>query len=375
MSEPLDPVPFLDLAAQHDEIREELDEAWRRVTDTNAFVGGEDVERFEEEFAAYCGASHCVGVGNGTDALQLILAGLGVSRGDEVIVPANTFVATVSAVIAVGATPVFVDVDSTNLLVTASHVDAAITPSTAAVIVVHLFGQMPAMDAIVRVADLAGIAVVEDAAQAHGAECTGRRAGSFGRAAAFSFYPGKNLGAFGDGGAVVTDDASLADRVRSLANHGRSQSSRHLHEVSGCNSRLDGLQATVLSVKLRRLDGWNDRRREAAARYGKQLDGGPCRVLEVAAGATHVHHLQVVQVLDRERVVARLDGLGIGWGIHYPIAAHRQPAFAHLCAHPLPVAERAAEEIVSLPMYPTISNDAVDRVCVALTDESKEPRA
>jgi dTDP-4-amino-4,6-dideoxygalactose transaminase len=238
---------------------------------------------------------------------------------------------------------------------------------------VHLYGQVPDVDGIGGVADRAGIALIEDAAQAHGAEWSGRRAGSLGRAAAFSFYPGKNLGAFGDGGAVVTSDPGLAATVRSLANHGRAAGSRHVHDLAGGNSRLDGLQAAILSIKLGRLDDWNGRRRDASARYRKLLDGSPCRLTETDPRATVVHHLEVVRVCDRATVVAELDRRSIGWGLHYPVPAHRQPPFARFSAAALPVAEQAAGEIVSLPMYPTISTDEIDAVCDAVrsaTDRS-----
>src|SRR3954451_7168279 len=245
-------VPFLDLSAQHDEIRTELDEAWFRISRSNSFIGGPDVECFESEFAAYCGVSHCVGVANGTDALTLTLAALGIGIGDEVIVAANTFVATVEAVVAVGATPVFVDVDENTLLVTAEDIADVLSPRTAAVVVVHLYGQTPDMDAICAVVQRAGIALVEDSAQAHGAARLERRAGTFGHAAAFSFYPGKNLGAFGDAGAVTTNDPALSRRIRTLADHGRTIGARHDHEIAGFNSRLDALQAAILSIKLQR---------------------------------------------------------------------------------------------------------------------------
>ncbi len=359
-------VPFLDLAEQHAEIRPELEHLWRRAIETSSFVGGHNVDQFESAFAEYCGVDHCVGVGNGTDALQLIFAGLGLRHGDEVIVPANTFAATVSAIVAVGAIPIFVDVDSDTLLITAALIEAAITPATAAVAVVHLYGQVADMGAIARVADRAGLAVVEDAAQAHGAEWAGRKAGSFGRAAAFSFYPGKNLGALGDGGAVVTNDGDLARRVRSLADHGRSATSRHVHEICGVNSRLDALQAAVLAIKLTRLDDWNGRRREAAARYRKLLDGLSCMLQTVDPNSTPVHHLEVVRVADRDAVLAEFDRRRIGWGIHYRIPAHRQPAFDHLGTGALPVTEHAADEILSLPMYPTIRDKELEMVCDAL---------
>ena len=359
-------VPFLDLAAQHHAVREELDRAWRRVTLQSAFIGGADVERFEAEFAAYCGVSHCVGVANGTDALILALIALGVGVGNEVIVPANTFVATVEAIVAVGATPVFVDVDPDTLLVTADEIANAITAQTAAVVVVHLYGQTPNMDAIGAVVERAGLFLVEDAAQAHGATWGGRRAGSFGHAAAFSFYPGKNLGAFGDGGAITTNDPALSRRVRTLADHGRTIGGWHTHEVVGCNSRLDALQAAVLSIKLRHLDEWNARRRDAARYYGAVLDRSACAPVNTDRRATAVHHLQVVRVPQRERVLAGLDARGIGWGLHYPIPVHRQRPFAPFATRPLPVTEWAADEIVSLPMFPTLTTEQIDDVCDAL---------
>ena len=367
-------VPFVDLSTAHAEIRKELDDVWREITSADAYVGGRYVAEFEDAFASYCGTAHCVGVGSGTDALELIFLALGLGRGDEVLVPANTFVATVEAVAAVGARPVFVDVDPHTLLVTAEHLEAAITRATAAAVIVHLYGQMPDMDDIVQVTTRAGIALVEDAAQAHGAEWAKRRAGSFGRAAAFSFYPGKNLGAFGDAGAVVTNDADLAHLTRSIANHGRSEGSRHRHDLIGRNSRLDALQAAVLSVKLRRLDDWNDRRRAAADRYRSLLDGSACRPLHVRPDATAVHHLEVVRVPGRERLLARLDAEGLGWGLHYPVPCLRQSSFARFASEPLPVVEASADEIVSLPMFPTITEDQVRRVGEAILAVTKSSR-
>jgi dTDP-4-amino-4,6-dideoxygalactose transaminase len=356
-------IPLLDLAASHDEVRRELDAAWKLVTTTNAFVGGDLVERFESEFAAYCGATHCVGVGSGTDALELILAALGIGPGDEVIVPANTFVATAAAIVTVGATPVFVDVDADTLLVALDAVEAAITPATAALTVVHLYGQTPDMTALRRLAERHGLALLEDAAQAHGAAWEGRRAGALAHAAAFSFYPAKNLGAFGEAGAVVTDDTDLAARVRSGANHGRAPSSHHIHPMRGRNSRLDALQAAILSVKLPRLDDWNARRRWAAVRYRTLLDGTACRPVRVHPLATPVYHLEVVRVRARDRLLRELTSRGIGWGLHYPIPCHRQEAFARYASGALPVAEQAAREVVSLPMFPTISESQIARVC------------
>ncbi len=355
-------IPLLDLSGTHDELRAELDEAWRSVTSANSFVGGDHVNRFEAEFAEYCGASHCIGVGSGTDALELMLAALGICSGDEVIVPANTFVATVEAIVAVGATPVFVDVDTDTLLVTADAVEAAVTAATTAVIAVHLYGQMPDMIALRRVADRHGVVLLEDAAQAQGAAWDGRRAGTLGHGAAFSFYPAKNLGAFGDAGAVVTADGDLAERVRSLGNHGRTPGSHHTHRERGRNSRLDALQAAVLSAKLPHLDDWNDRRRRAAAQYAALLGNTPCRPVSIHPHATPVHHLEVIQVTGRNHLLRALSSRAIGWGLHYPVPCHRQEAFARYASRRFPVTERAARRVVSLPMFPTITKHQIDQV-------------
>jgi dTDP-4-amino-4,6-dideoxygalactose transaminase len=360
-------VPFLDLAAMHASLREELDDAWRRIVHGSAFIGGSAVEQFESEWADYCSAKYAIGVANGTDALVLVLRGLGIGVGDEVVLPANTFVATAEAVVLVGAIPRFVDVDPDTLLMTAAHLEEAVTPRTAAVIVVHLYGQMPDMDAIMAVAGRTGIAVIEDAAQAHGATWRNRRAGSFGDAACFSFYPGKNLGAFGDGGAVVTSDPALTDRIRCMADHGRRLGQKYVHDVVGTNSRLDGLQAAVLSVKLRRLGAWNAARRAAVREYGRRLAGSGIDLVQVAEGARSVHHLAVVQVDDRDAVAARLEEFGVSTGVHYPVPCHQQIAFQKWADGPLPVCETSAERILSLPLFPTITKTQIDWVCAALT--------
>ena len=360
-------VPFLDLGAVNEPLREEYHRAWHAVLEHGCFVGGAEVDRFEAEFAEYCGASACIGVANGTDALELILVGLGIGRGDEVIVPANTFVATVEAVCAAGARPVFVDVLPDTLQIDPAAVAAAVTPATAAVMVVHLFGQMVDVVALGAVVDRHGLALIEDAAQAHGARFAGRRAGSVGIAAGFSFYPGKNLGALGDGGAVVTSDARLAARVRGLSNHGRAADDRHRHDACGRNSRLDTLQAAVLSAKLPRLDEHTAARAVVMERYRMALPVG-CRPLSVHPAARPVHHLAVVEVDDRPRVTSALSACGIGWGIHYPVPCHHQPAFTHLAREPLPVAERAADRILSLPMWPSVSDAEVWRVCEVLCE-------
>jgi dTDP-4-amino-4,6-dideoxygalactose transaminase len=359
-------IPFLDLPAMHRELGAELDAAWRDVSSSASFIGGEFVDRFEAEWAAYCGTKHCIGLSNGTAALQLALTGLGIGAGDEVIIPASTFVATAAAVAAAGATPVFVDVDPATLLMTAPAVEAAITPRTAAVIVVHLYGQPADMESIRRVAAAAGIAVVEDAAQAHGATWNGQRAGALGDIGCFSFYPGKNLGAFGDAGAVVTDDPALAARIRSISNHGRVPNDAHRHDVLGGNHRLDGLQAAVLSVKLKRLDVWNAARRHAAGFYEARLAELPVEPTKTAAAARSSHHLFVIQTSHREELRRRLALDGIATGIHYPVPCHRQPAFLSEKTPRLPVAERAADRVLSLPMFPHLGESDIKRVAAAI---------
>ena len=361
--QPTRSVNFLDLAAMHADNREALDAAWHDVIAANAFIGGPYVDRFEGQWAAYCGTRHCIGVANGTDALTLILAALDIGVGDEVVVPANTFIATAEAVTAVGATPVFVDVDPASQLLTADIVLAVLTPRTAAVMVVHLYGQMADVDAIGAVTRVAGVALVEDAAQAHGARWRGRRAGTAGVAAGYSFYPGKNLGALGDGGAVVTDDANLAARVRLLATHGRSPENRHAHVVDGRNSRLDGLQAALLSVKLASLDGWNDARRRAGAAYRARLCAAPVRLLDLHPDGEPVHHVEPVFCAGRDRIAALLAADGIATGLHYPIPCHRQEPFARFANDPLPVCERSAAHVLSLPMHPHLTDQDVAYVC------------
>ena len=361
-------VPFTDLYAMTREIRAAVDEGWNRLLEGSQFIGGEAVEKFEQAWAGYCGAGHAVGVGNGTDALQLTLMALGIAPGDEVIVPANTFVASAEAVVLAGAAPRFADVSPRTLLLTSDDLEAAITPRTRAVIVVHLYGQMPDMDALCRTADRAGVYIIEDAAQAHGASWRGRRAGSIGHAGCFSFYPGKNLGAFGDAGAVVTADADLAKRIRSLRDHGRLTGSHYRHEFIGLNSRLDALQAVVLTAKLGRLDAWNDARRSVAAQYRAAFESGPIRLVEDEPGASGVYHLAVARVADRARVQQQLTAMGIQTGIHYPIPCHQQAPYLRYATRPLPVTEAAAPELMSLPMYPHLRVDQVARVCDAVNE-------
>jgi dTDP-4-amino-4,6-dideoxygalactose transaminase len=351
-------IPFLDLSGQHCEIRAGLDAIWNSTVDNSFFVGGSPVAEFEEAFASYCGVQQCVGVANGTDSLELILTACGIGPGDEVLVPANTFVATAEAVVNVGAKPVFVDADEQTLLAGAENYAKHITEKTRAIICVHLFGAMPNMDLLTDLCRSSKLILIEDAAQAHGATWNGRRAGSFGLAASFSFYPGKNLGAFGDGGAVVSNSQDLISAVRSMANHGRTGTA-HEHRAKGRNSRLDALQAAVLTLKLGHLDEWNSRRAAAAALYRTLLPDFTTVTTEL--GSASVHHVLVVRVPSRDVVTRALDAQLIGWGLHYPNPCHRQPAFGNP-ELVLPVVEKAADEILSLPMFPTITQTQIELV-------------
>jgi dTDP-4-amino-4,6-dideoxygalactose transaminase len=341
-------VPLVDLGLQRDRIADEVAEGFARVLAATAFIGGPDVAAFEEEFAAFTGRAHCVGVGNGTDALEFALRAAGIGGGDRVAVPANTFIASAEAVLRADALA-----------------DAA--PGLRAVVPVHLFGQMAPMARIAEVAERFGLVVVEDAAQAQGATHRGVPMGGWGVATGTSFYPGKNLGAFGDAGAVTTDDAALARRLRLLANHGSEV--KYEHPVLGFNSRLDTLQAVVLRAKLRRLAEWNAERVEAAARYADVLGGVPgVRLPSAAPGNEHVWHLYVIRVQARDAVLADLNGAGIGAGIHYPVPVHRTGALADGGWQPgqFPVTERAAGEILSLPLYPGITPAQQERVAEVL---------
>jgi dTDP-4-amino-4,6-dideoxygalactose transaminase len=356
-------IPFADLGAQTRQVRTKVERAWGEILDNGWFVRGPHVGQFEEQWAEYCGAEYALGVANGTDALALTLRAMGIGPGDDVVVPANTFVATVEAVVLVGARPRFADVDPETLLLTADTFRAARTPRTRAVIAVHLFGQPVDMDALCAAAGRLGIAVVEDAAQAHGARWRGRRVGTFGVAACFSFYPGKNLGAFGDGGAVVTSYPGIAAAVAGMRDHGRADGSHYDHATLGTNSRLDTVQAAVLSAKLPLLDGWNEERRAIAAEYQRRLAGGPVRWVGTADGAEHVHHLAVVRVPSRRAVQNALGEAGIGTGVHYPTPCHRMAPYRGWAGGRLPEVERAQNEILSLPMFPGMTSGQVARVC------------
>lgn len=362
----MDSVPFFDLQAQHTEIREEITAAINGVLDRSHLILGPEVEAFEYEFAALCAAPHCVGVGNGLDALTLILRALDIGAGDEVLVPSHTFIATWLAVIQAGAKPIGVEVDAQTCNLDPAALAKAIGSRTRAVIPVHLYGQPCDMDEIVAVAARHGLAVIEDAAQAHGATYKGRPVGSIGVAAAFSFYPTKNLGALGDGGAVVTADAALADRVRELGNYGSRE--KYVHLSCGVNSRLDELQAAVLRVKLRRLSTGNDMRRTLAARYDAGLTGNALRPLRTGPDRQHVHHLYVVRTGERKMLSRALAERGIGTMIHYPTPPHGQPALRHLgySVDEFPIAERLSREVLSLPFWPEMGVERVDRVLAAI---------
>jgi dTDP-4-amino-4,6-dideoxygalactose transaminase len=368
----IEEVPFTDLAAMTGEVREAVERSWAQILDSGRFIGGGVCERFEADWAAYCGTTEAIGVGNGTDALQLTLTALGIGAGDEVVVPANTFIATAEAVVLAGATPRFADVDPQTLLLTPESLAQAVTDRTRAVIVVPLYGHMPDMGALCQAAERAGLALIEDAAQAHGATWQGRRAGSFGHAGCFSFYPGKNLGAFGDAGAVVTSDAAVARRIRSLRDHGRTGGSHYQHAVIGTNSRLDAVQAAVLTAKLARLDAWTRARRAVIAQYRDAFTGGPVRLLEELPGAMGVYHLAVARLAQRNSVRARLAALGIHTGIHYPTPCHLQPPYRRYAVTPLPIAEQAAAEILSLPLFPHMTDEQVAAVCRAVQDAVSE---
>lgn len=360
-------VPFLDLAAQSAEIADEVLPEWQDQLGTGYFIGGPQVVSFETEFADYIGVPHVIGVSNGTDALELAFRASGVGPGDEVIMPANTFIATAEAVSRIGAVPVFVDVDDDHLLIDPHCVEPAITERTRALVPVHLYGQTAPVEALIPIADRHGLTIVEDAAQAQGASGPAGRAGAIASVSATSFYPGKNLGAAGDAGAVMTKDPELASAVRNLGAHGSSK--KYLHDRIGMNARLDAIQATVLRAKLRRLERWNEARRAAAQRYQLLLaDTAGVRLPLTRAGNVDVWHLYVVQVEDREQVITDLTAAGIATGIHYPTIVPLTEAYASLGyrSGQFPVAERAATRILSLPMFPHLSVEQQQRTAEAL---------
>lgn len=345
-------IPFLDLKAPHDELHVEMGEAFERVLDSGWYVRGNEVAQFEKEFASYCESNHCIGVGNGLDALYLILCAYGIGEGDEVIVPSNTYIATWLAASHAGATPVPVEPDERTYNINPVLIEAAITPRTKAIIAVHLYGQPADMDAINVIARRHGLKVIEDAAQAHGAVYKGRRVGSLGDAAGFSFYPGKNLGAIGDGGAVITNDSNLADKVRVLSNYGSRV--KYQNEVKGYNSRLDELQAAFLRVKLQKLDVWNNQRNEIAEHYLDELKQTELVLPFVPEWAKPVWHLFVVHSANRNKLQQNLADVGIATIIHYPIPPHLSAAYKELYfeSRRYPIAESLSERVLSIPIGP-----------------------
>jgi dTDP-4-amino-4,6-dideoxygalactose transaminase len=363
-------IPFVDLKAQYAALRGEIRAALDDALDSMELLLGPNVRAFESELAASCGVRHAIGVGSGTDALYLALRACGVGPGDEVITVSNSFIATAAAIVQVGATPVFVDVDPDTQLIDPAAVRAAITGNTTAIVPVHLFGQVADMASILQIAREHGLRVIEDACQAHGAIFDGRRAGSLGDAAAFSFYMSKNLGAYGEGGAVTTPSDEIAERIRRLRDHGSDTKYRHVE--LGVNSRLDELQAAVLRVKLRRLEAWNALRRRHAERYAEALDGLDVVLPRARSSDEHVFHLYVIQTPPelRDTVQATLSARGVATGIHYPIPIHQQPAMEHARSRgtALPVTEALAPRILSLPMYPELQPDQIEYVAACLRD-------
>jgi dTDP-4-amino-4,6-dideoxygalactose transaminase len=361
-------VPFLDLKAQYRQLEPEILPALRQVCENCTFSLGPTVSAFEEHFAHYCEVAHCVAVNSGTSALHLALRCLNIGPGDEVITVPMTFVATVWAISYVGATPVFVDIDPITRTMDASQLEAAITPRTHAILPVHLYGHPADMAEILRVADRHGLPIVEDAAQAHGARHLGRRVGGLGRIGCFSFYPGKNLGAYGEGGALVTNDPALAEFARSLRDHGQRQKCHH--ETIGYNYRMSGFQGAILNIKLKYLDAWNAARRDHARRYVQRLAGLPNVSLPPLNNEREsVFHLFVAELAQRDAIAGQLKSDGVQTGLHYPIPVHLQPAYSSLNLPPgsYPVSERLAERCLSLPMFPELTSAQVDYVCQRLS--------
>lgn len=364
------PIPFLDLKSHHAALRTELDRAIKEVIDSGAFAGGPFVEKFERDFAAYCGSRYAIGVGSGTEALWLSLLACGVGPGDEVITVANTFMATAEAISYCGARPVFVDVNETTYTMDPAGLEDAHGPRTKAIIPVHLFGQPADMDPILEFARKHNLFVIEDAAQAHGAKYKGRTAGTLGDAGCFSFYPSKNLGALGEAGAIVTNDAELQEKLRVLRDHG--QVHKYRHDVIGWNCRMDGIQAAVLSVKLPYLESGNSLRRTHALQYNRAFDGlGEVVTPFEASYARHVYHVYAIRVEERDEVTRFLKERAIQCAVHYPVPIHLQKAYQHLgyATGSLPISERIAREFISLPMFPELTEAQINMVVLA-TKES-----
>lgn len=365
-------IPLLDIRAQYAGIREELDAAVLETLASGAYVSGPRVEAFEQDFAAYCGSREAIALNSGTSALHLALLALGIGPGDEVITTAMTFVATVAAIRYAGATPVLVDADLRTFNIDPTLIERAITPRTKAIIPVHLHGRLADMEAILRVADRHGIPVIEDAAQAHGAEWEGRRAGTVGAIGCFSFYPGKNLGACGEGGGVVTDDAALAATIRQLRDWG--QAGRYNHVRHGFNYRMDGIQGAVLQVKLRHLPAWTDARRRVAHLYDELLAGSGILTPARPEALEHVYHVYAIRSAARDELAQRLADAGVATGMHYPRPVHLQPAYADLGYREgdFPIAERLAREMLSLPIYPELTEAQQRQICDALLQSEEK---
>jgi len=362
-------ISFLDLKAQYQQIKEEVQPVVTHAMENGAFVGGEQVTGFEKEFAAYCDTRYCIGVSSGTDALRFALLAAGVGPGHEVITVPNTFIATTEAISQAGATPVFVDVNPHTYNMDAARLEAQITKNTKAIIPVHLYGQPADMDPILDVARRYHLAVIEDACQAHGALYKNRRAGSMGTVGCFSFYPGKNLGAYGEGGAVVTQDPETAQKIKMLRDHG--QQRKYVHQIEGYNGRLDAIQAGILRIKLKHLDAWNAARRQNAAHYNKRLSDVPQITLPTEADSMQsVYHLYVILVPDRDRLQRFLAEKGIATGLHYPVPLHLQKAYDHLGYQKgaFAVTEGTAARLLSLPMYPELTSQQIDYIADAIRE-------
>ena len=364
----METVSYLDLRAQYRPLRSEVLRALEEICESTTFAQGPATSKFEAEFAAYCGVDHCVSLNSGTSALHLALRCLDVGPGDEVVTVSMTFIATAWAISYVGATPVFVDIDTVRRTLNVDNLEAAITSRTKAIIPVHLYGMPAEMDGIMAIAEQHGVPVIEDAAQAHGARYQGRRVGQFGQIACFSFYPSKNLGAYGEGGALITNDASIAHRARSLRDHAQSQ--RYLHDEIGYNYRMDSFQGAVLSIKLKHLDEWNTARIDRARQYTELLKDSSYKLPAHVSDSECVWHCYVIETPERDRVRSALQDVGIQSAIHYPVPIHLQKAYAHLDyrSGDLPVTEALCEHCLSLPIYPELSKEKMSRVASVLLD-------
>ena len=364
-------IPFVDLKAQYDSIKDEIDDAIQRVLDTTSFIMGEELERFEEEFALFCNTKHTIGVANGSDALILALRACGIGEGDEVITVPHTFIATTESITHVGGKIVFVDIDPKTYTIDISKIEEKITKKTKAIIPVHLYGQPADMDLIIRLAEKYNLRIIEDTAQAHGAEYKGIKVGSIGDVGCFSFYPGKNLGAYGDAGMVVTNNEEITEKIKLLRNHGRI-TKKYEHEIEGFSSRLDNLQAAILRVKLKYLNKWNDMRRKNAKKYNELLSNidGIITPYEADYATKHVYHLYVIRTENRDKLREELKSKDVATGIHYPTPLHLQPAYNYLGyrERDFPVTEKASQEILSLPMFAELKNEEISKISELIKD-------